>query len=130
MVENETLALRIRMARIESKQSQASVAKAIGISRTAFVQIEACNRDVSALELMRIANVFGKDVQWFLPDRTNSVPVAGYSIKYPVEIMASAPWNVLDYTGTRIARCGYDDDDLSGEVFAMKICGALNLIKP
>lgn len=61
-----TLASRIRSARESANLTQADVADELGIPRSAVVQIEAGNRNVSSLELERIAHLVGRNIQDFL----------------------------------------------------------------
>lgn len=61
-----TLASRIRAAREAANLTQADLATALDIPRSAVVQIEAGNRKVSSLELERIARLVGRDIRDFL----------------------------------------------------------------
>ena len=60
--EKELLAARLRFARDLAGITQEKAASALGIRRTAYTQIEAGNRDISALELQRLACVLMLDV--------------------------------------------------------------------
>lgn len=64
----EELAERLRSARDSAGLTQQQVADALGIPRSAVVEIEAANRAVSGLELERIANLLGRDMRDFLAD--------------------------------------------------------------
>ncbi|MCS6915415.1 MAG: XRE family transcriptional regulator [Myxococcales bacterium] len=48
--------------------TQQEVARRLGLSRSAIVQIEAGNRDVSSLELKRLAYLFGRDIREFVAE--------------------------------------------------------------
>ena len=54
-IDQNTLASRLRDARVVANLTQEQVAVAIGVARTAIVQIEAGNRAVSTLELAKLA---------------------------------------------------------------------------
>ena len=48
--------------------TQDDAARHLGVSRPTFVQIEACNRSVSSLELDKLAYLFGRDIREFVAD--------------------------------------------------------------
>lgn len=49
------------------------------------------------------------------------------AILYPIAIMQGAAWNILDYSGCRIAWCGYDNDhEKSGPPIAAELVRAVN----
>ena len=60
------LAHRIRLAREAARLTQAELASELGLPRSAIVQIEAGRRNVSGLELERIAFLCGRELQDFL----------------------------------------------------------------
>ena len=62
------LAERIRAARDAAQLTQSDLASELGISRSAIAEIEAGRRDVSSLELERIAFCVGRDMAEFLAD--------------------------------------------------------------
>jgi Zn-dependent peptidase ImmA (M78 family)/transcriptional regulator with XRE-family HTH domain len=62
----QRLGQRIADARIEAELTQADLAAAIDVDRTAVAKIEAGSRGVSALELARIAAALGRPLDWFL----------------------------------------------------------------
>lgn len=64
----EGLAERIRSARESAGLTQQQVADALGISRSAVVELEAANRAVSGLELERMAQLVGRNMRDFLAD--------------------------------------------------------------
>lgn len=57
---------RVEKARREAHLTQVVLAEAVGLDRTAVSKIESGRRDVSALELARIANTVRKPMEWFL----------------------------------------------------------------
>ena len=62
------LASRLRDARQGAGVTQEAVAEALGIPRTAVVQLESGNRSVSTLELTRLADLYRKTVTSLLAD--------------------------------------------------------------
>lgn len=64
----QELGRRIRAAREACGLTQAEAADHLGVSRPAFVQIEAGKRSVSSLELDRLALRFGRDIRAFVAD--------------------------------------------------------------
>jgi len=60
------LGARLRTAREVCRMTQDAVAKELGLSRSAVVQIEAGHRSVSGLELDRLAYLFGRDIRELL----------------------------------------------------------------
>lgn len=57
---------RIAAARAEVGLTQAQLASAIGVDRTALAKIETNRRNVSAVELVSIAAELGRRVEWFV----------------------------------------------------------------
>lgn len=56
-----------------------------------------------------------------------------YKVKFPLSIMASGQWNILDDTGKRVAICGLDeggnfkqDEKCNGEHIAEQIVSMAN----
>lgn len=64
-IDQTTLALRIKEARVSSNLTQEQVANALGLPRTAVVQIESANRAVSTLELAELAKLFSRSIMSF-----------------------------------------------------------------
>ena len=62
------LGRRLRLARKAWKLSQADVAKALDLSRSAVSEMEAGRRGVSGLELHRLAYLYGRDMADFLDE--------------------------------------------------------------
>jgi Zn-dependent peptidase ImmA (M78 family)/DNA-binding XRE family transcriptional regulator len=69
----EDLAARLAEARKVARLSQADLAAAIGLDRTAITRVEACERKLAALELARIARVLRRPIEWFLSEPVPSV---------------------------------------------------------
>ncbi|GAB4243801.1 MAG: XRE family transcriptional regulator [Thermoleophilia bacterium] len=57
---------RVRLAREAAKMSQAELAEAIGLNRTAMTRIESGERALSALEMSLIAQRLGRSLDYFL----------------------------------------------------------------
>jgi len=66
------LASRLRDARQAADVTQEAAAEALGIPRTAVVQLESGNRSVSTLELARLANLYRRTVTSLLDDESPS----------------------------------------------------------
>ncbi|MCL4515614.1 MAG: XRE family transcriptional regulator [Firmicutes bacterium] len=62
------LARRLRAARVNCGLTQQQVAEALGIPRTAVVQMEAGSRAISSLELVEMARLYGRMVGDFVND--------------------------------------------------------------
>jgi Zn-dependent peptidase ImmA (M78 family)/transcriptional regulator with XRE-family HTH domain len=67
-IQPEELAQRLRQAREASGLTQEEVAREVGLSRPAVVQLEQGRRAVSSLELDRLAHLYGRDLRDFLAD--------------------------------------------------------------
>lgn len=67
-IDQATLAARLRDARESVGLTQEAAAEAADLPRTAIVQIEAGNRAVSSLELVRLARLYGRTVESFLTE--------------------------------------------------------------
>jgi transcriptional regulator with XRE-family HTH domain len=67
------LGRRIAEARADSGMTQADLAHAIGLERTALVRIESGERKVSATELVGITNALGRPVDWFFTESPPAV---------------------------------------------------------
>ncbi len=72
---NKVIGKRIAEHRLKAQMSQEQMAQAIGVSRSVYTQIELGNRNVSAIELSKIAEVLN-----FSMDEIMS---SGYSYKLP-----------------------------------------------
>lgn len=67
------LGRRIAEARADNGVTQADLARAVGLERTAFVRIESGERKVSATELVAITGALGKPVDWFFTESPPAV---------------------------------------------------------
>jgi Zn-dependent peptidase ImmA (M78 family)/transcriptional regulator with XRE-family HTH domain len=67
-VSREELGRRLRQAREACGMTQEDVGKRFGLSRSTIAQMELGNREVTSLELDRLAYLFGKDVLHFLSE--------------------------------------------------------------
>src|SRR3954451_7486819 len=67
-LDQKTLGRRLKEARINRGHSQGEAADAIGVPRTAMVNIEAGNRTLSTLELAGLAELYNRPiVDFFAP---------------------------------------------------------------
>lgn len=64
-IEQTVLARRLKEAREAAGLSQDEVAQSLGVPRPAISQIENANRRVAALELARLAKLYGKPMAFF-----------------------------------------------------------------
>jgi Zn-dependent peptidase ImmA (M78 family)/DNA-binding XRE family transcriptional regulator len=69
----EELGRRIAEARADVGMTQADVAASAGLERTALVRIEAGERKVSATELVTLADILGRPVDWFFTESPPAV---------------------------------------------------------
>jgi transcriptional regulator with XRE-family HTH domain len=58
------LAARLRDARETTRLTQSDVATALGIPRSGVADIERGQRNVTVLELRRLAQLYGRDLAW------------------------------------------------------------------
>lgn len=113
-IDQQTLASRLKDARIAASLTQEQVAEALELPRTAIVQIEAGNRAVSTLELAKLAALFGRPVAGFfeepLPGQDEDVLVSLFRAAGTAE--QDAPWqrDVSRYLG--ICRAGVELENL------------------
>ncbi|QNP50006.1 helix-turn-helix transcriptional regulator [Diaphorobacter aerolatus] len=71
--QREAMAVRLKEAREYLGLSQDDVAITLGISRPAVTNIESGNRKVEAVELDRLAKLYGRPVNYFLSGETKEV---------------------------------------------------------
>lgn len=64
--EQEAVGQRLRSARETLGLTQEDVASALGIQRTSVIALEAGKRNVTALELRRLARLYHRDVAWLI----------------------------------------------------------------
>lgn len=67
-ISREELGRRLRQAREACGMTQEDVGKRFELSRSTIAQMELGNREVTSLELDRLANLFGKDILYFLSE--------------------------------------------------------------
>jgi len=65
-IEHEAVGQRLRTARETLGLTQEDVASALGIPRTSVIGMEAGKRNVTALELRRLARLYRRDVAWLI----------------------------------------------------------------
>jgi Zn-dependent peptidase ImmA (M78 family)/DNA-binding XRE family transcriptional regulator len=73
VVTQAALGRRIADARAEAGMTQADLAAGVGLDRTALVRIESGERKVSATELVAIAGVLDRPVDWFFTESPAAV---------------------------------------------------------
>ncbi len=78
----KTLYERIKKARMDLHLSQEYVAKMIGVSRTAIVEIESDRRKVSAEELRKFSELFQISSDELLNDSHDEMPVQMFARKF------------------------------------------------
>jgi Zn-dependent peptidase ImmA (M78 family)/transcriptional regulator with XRE-family HTH domain len=64
---------RIAQGRTEAEMTQADLAEAVGLDRTAIAKLEAGSRHVSATELVAIAYAVDRPIDWFVTESPPSV---------------------------------------------------------
>jgi len=74
--EQQAVGQRLRSARETLGLTQEDVAGALGIQRTSVIAMEAGKRNVSALELRRLARIYRRSVAWILGEEPDA-EVAG-----------------------------------------------------
>lgn len=71
--EQAEVAQRLRSARETLGLTQEDVASALGIPRTSVIAMEAGKRNVTALELRRLARLYRREVSWLLGEGPASI---------------------------------------------------------
>jgi len=59
---------RLHTARVSAGLSQADVAAALGVARPTISQIESGKRAVSGVELVQLARLYGRPIEWFVDE--------------------------------------------------------------
>ncbi len=72
--EKRKLIERLKAARTYLGVSQDKVAAYLGVGRSAISEIESGKRNVTAVELQRLAKLYQKSVSWFTDDVVEGVP--------------------------------------------------------
>src|SRR3954453_13553585 len=70
--EQQAVGQRLRSARETLGLTQEDVAGALGIQRTSVIAMEAGKRNVSALELRRLARLYRRSVAWVLGEEPDA----------------------------------------------------------
>ena len=73
--EHQAVGARLRAARETLGLTQEDVAGALGIQRTSVIAMEAGKRNVSALELRRLARLYRRSVAWILGEEEEGDPL-------------------------------------------------------
>lgn len=73
--ERQVVGQRLRTARETLGLTQDDVAGALGIPRTSVLAMEAGRRNVTALELRRLARLYRRSVQWLLGEEEDAAAV-------------------------------------------------------
>lgn len=91
------LGRRIAEARMDAGITQADLAAGVGLERTALVRVEAGERKISATELVLLAEVLGRPVDWFFAEspaavasRRRDPAVGGFSRKLDLAVEIAA----------------------------------------
>lgn len=80
----EELGLRVKEARESLGMTQVALAESMEVDRTVVSKIEAGNRTVDTLELVKLAQVLQRPLSWFLRDPVTERPLrAGQKSKAP-----------------------------------------------
>lgn len=83
-ISRRELGRRLRNGRRASHVTQAEAAQALGVSRSAVSQMESGNRNISGLELHRLAHLYGRDIREFLrEDSAESAPITALFRSHP-----------------------------------------------
>lgn len=72
-IEQVEVARRLRSARETLGLTQEDVASALEIPRTSVIAMEAAKRNVTALEIRRLARLYRRDVSWLLGEGPESI---------------------------------------------------------
>ena len=67
-ISRRELGRRLRNGRRASHVTQADAAEVLGVPRSAISQVESGNRNISGLELHRLAHLYGRDIREFLQE--------------------------------------------------------------
>ena len=79
-IDQAVLGRRLRLAREASGLTQVDASEAIGLPRTAVVQMEAGNRAVSSLELARLARLYGHPIDSFFAEASEAAETPLHAI--------------------------------------------------
>jgi Zn-dependent peptidase ImmA (M78 family)/transcriptional regulator with XRE-family HTH domain len=105
----ELLGTRLRDARVAANLTQEAVGEALGIPRTAVVQMEAGKRSVSTLEITRLAELFGRSIASLVAaDAAADDADALVAFFRLVAGQAAAPWKQDVERCVAVCRAGAD----------------------
>ena len=83
-ISRRELGRRLRNGRRANHVTQAEAAEALGVPRSSISQMESGNRNISGLELHRLARLYGQDIREFLrEDFTETAPITALFRSHP-----------------------------------------------
>jgi transcriptional regulator with XRE-family HTH domain len=91
------VAARLREARETLGLTQEDVAGALGIQRTSVIAMEAGRRNVTALELRRLARLYRRSVEWLWGEDTSPATVDNALYRATVELSPDDKEQVLRF---------------------------------
>lgn len=90
-ISRRELGQRLRNGRRASHVTQADAADVLGVPRSAISQMESGNRNISGLELHRLAHLYGRDIREFLEDEfSETAPITALFRSHP-DVSLDAP---------------------------------------
>ena len=90
-ISRRELGRRLRNGRRASHMTQAEAAQLLGVSRSAISQVESGNRNISGLELHRLAHLYGRDIREFLQEEfSETAPITALFRSHP-DVSLDAP---------------------------------------
>ncbi|WNV82887.1 helix-turn-helix domain-containing protein [Umezawaea sp. Da 62-37] len=95
--EQQVVGKRLRTARETLGLTQDDVAGALGIPRTSVIAMEAGRRNVSALELRRLARLYRRNVQWLLGEEDDNAAVDSALFRATAELSEDDKEQVLRF---------------------------------
>ncbi|WP_460707200.1 helix-turn-helix domain-containing protein [Myceligenerans halotolerans] len=110
MITPAELGDRIELARVAARKTQAELATALGVDRTAISKITTGTRKVSAIELSTLASFLDRPLPWFVADS-------------PEPLVARRSGVVEDRPATLVAELAAED--LTADVQQLRELGAL-----
>ena len=90
-ISRRELGRRLRNGRRASHVTQAEAADVLGVPRSAISQVESGNRNISGLELHRLAHLYGRDIREFLQEEfSETAPITALFRSHP-DVSLNAP---------------------------------------
>ena len=90
-ISRRELGRRLRNGRLASHVTQAEAAEVLGVPRSAISQMESGNRNISGLELHRLAHLYGRDIREFLQEEfSETAPITALFRSHP-DVSLDAP---------------------------------------